>query len=95
MEMHRIIKKYLVTEKTTASKDEGNKYTFQVDRGANKIEVGRAVANLFKVKVLNVHIMNVLGKKKRVGKVVGEKSSWKKAIVTVAKDHRIDIIEGV
>jgi large subunit ribosomal protein L23 len=95
MEMHRVIKKYLVTEKTTASKDEGNKYTFQVDRGANKIEVGRAVANLFKVKVLDVHIMNVLGKKKRVGKVVGEKSSWKKAIVTVAKDNRIEIIEGV
>ncbi len=95
MEMHRIIKKYLVTEKTTASKEQGNKYTFQVDRDANKIEVGRAVASLFKVKVLDVHIMNVLGKKKRVGKVVGEKSSWKKAIVTVAKDNRIEIIEGV
>jgi large subunit ribosomal protein L23 len=95
MEMHRIIKKYLVTEKTTASKEQGNKYTFQVDRGANKIEVGRAVSSLFKVKVLDVHIMNVLGKKKRVGKVVGEKSSWKKAIVTVAKDNRIEIIEGV
>ncbi len=95
MEMHRIIKKYLVTEKTTASKEQGNKYTFQVDRGANKIEVGRAVARLFKVKVVDVHIMNVIGKKKRVGKVVGEKSSWKKAIVTVAKDNRIEIIEGV
>ena len=95
MEMHRVIKKYLVTEKTTASKEQGNKYTFQVDRDANKIEVGRAVASLFKVKVLDVHIMNVLGKKKRVGKVVGEKSSWKKAIVTVAKDNRIEIIEGV
>ncbi len=95
MEMHRIIKKYLVTEKSTTSKDEANKYTFQVDRGANKIEVGRAVASLFKVKVLDVHIMNVLGKKKRVGKVVGEKSSWKKAIVTLAKDNRIEIIDGV
>ena len=95
MEMHRVIKKYLVTEKTTTSKDEGNKYTFQVDRGANKIEVGRAVASLFKVKVLDVHIMNVLGKKKRVGKVLGEKSSWKKAIVTVAKENRIEIIDGV
>ena len=95
MEMHRVIKKYLVTEKTTASKDEGNKYTFQVDRAANKIEVGRAVASLFKVKVMDVHIMNVRGKKKRVGKIVGEKNSWKKAIVTVAKDNRIEIIEGV
>jgi large subunit ribosomal protein L23 len=95
MEIHRVIKKYLVTEKTTASKEQGNKYTFQVDRNANKIEVSRAVASLFKVKVLDVHMMNVLGKKKRVGKVLGEKSSWKKAIVTVAKENRIDIIEGV
>ncbi len=95
MEQHRIIKKYLVTEKSTNSKDEGNKYTFQVDRGANKIEIGSAVANLFKVKVLDVHVMNVLGKKKRVGKTVGEKSSWKKAIVTIDKANRIEIIEGV
>lgn len=95
MEIHRVIKKYLVTEKTTAAKDEGNKYTFQVDRDANKIEVGRAVASLFKVKVLDIHIMNVRGKKKRVGKTLGAKSDWKKAIVTVAKDNRIEIIEGV
>ena len=95
MEMHRVIRKYLVTEKSTISKDEGNKYTFQVDRGANKIEVARAVASLFKVKVLDVHIMNVLGKKKRVGKVVGVRSSWKKAIVTVVKDDRIEVIDGV
>lgn len=95
MELHRIIKKYLVTEKSTASRNEGNKYTFQVDRGANRIEVGKAVENLFKVKVLNVRMMNVPAKKKRVGKVVGEKSPWKKAIVTVAKDNRIEIIEGV
>ena len=95
MEQHRIIKKYLVTEKSTAAKDEENKYIFQLDRGANKIEIGKAVGNLFKVKVLDVRVMNVPGKKKRVGKIVGEKSPWKKAIVTVAKDNRIDIIEGV
>ncbi len=95
MEQHRIIKKYLVTEKSTVAKDEGNKYIFQVDRDANKIEIGKAVGNLFKVKVLDVRVMNVPGKKKRVGKIMGEKSSWKKAIVTLAKDNRIDIIEGV
>ncbi|MDZ4246558.1 MAG: 50S ribosomal protein L23 [Dehalococcoidia bacterium] len=95
MEQHRIIKKYLVTEKSTVSKDEGNKYTFQVDRGANKIEIGMAVEGLFKVKVLDVHVMNVLGKKKKVGKVIGQKSHWKKAIVTLTKDNRIEIIEGV
>ena len=95
MEQHRIIKKYLVTEKSTVSKDEGNKYTFQVDRGANKIEIGMAVEGLFKVKVLDVHVMNTLGKKKKVGKVIGQKSPWKKAIVTLAKDSRIEIVEGV
>ncbi len=95
MEHHRIIKKYLMTEKSTAAKDEGNKYIFQVDRGANKVEIGRAVGSLFKVKVLDVHVMNVQGKKKRVGKVMGEKSSWKKAIVTLAKDNKIEIVEGV
>jgi len=95
MEQHRIIKKYLVTEKSTVSKDEGNKYTFQVDRGANKIEIGMAVEGLFKVKVLDVHVMNTPGKKKKVGKVIGQKSPWKKAIVTLAKDNRIEIIEGV
>ena len=95
MELHRVIKKYLVTEKSTAGKDDSNKYTFQVDRGANKIEIGKAVASLFKVKVVDVHVMNVPAKKKRVGKIIGEKSPWKKAVVTVAKDNRIEIIEGV
>jgi large subunit ribosomal protein L23 len=95
MELYHIIKKYLVTEKSTASKDESSKYTFRVDRGANKIEIGMAVEKFFKVKVLDVHVMNVPGKKKRIGKIVGEKSSWKKAIVTVAKDDRIEIFEGV
>jgi large subunit ribosomal protein L23 len=95
MEMHQIIKKYLVTEKSTTAKDENSKYTFRVDGAANKIEIGRAVEKLFKVKVLDVRVMNVPGKKKRVGKIVGEKSPWKKAIVTLAKDNRIEIFEGV
>ncbi len=95
MEHHRIIKKYLMTEKSTAAKDEGNKYVFQVDRGANKVEIGKAVGSLFKVKVLDVRVMNVPGKKKRVGKILGEKSPWKKAIVTLAKDNKIEIVEGV
>ncbi len=95
MELHRVIKKYLVTEKSALSKEEGNKYTFEVDKGANKIEIEKAVESFFKVKVLDVHVMNVPAKKKRVGKILGEKSPWKKAIVTLAKDNRIDIIEGV
>lgn len=95
MELHRIIKRYLVTEKSSSLKEETNKYTFQVDRDANKVEIEKAIESLFKVKVINVHVMNVQGKKKRMGRIVGEKSSWKKAVVTLAKDNRIDIIEGV
>jgi large subunit ribosomal protein L23 len=66
-----------------------------VDRRANKIEVAAAVEKLFKVKVLDVHVMNILGKKKRVGRVMGEKRSWKKAIVTLAPGNHIEINEGV
>jgi len=94
MEMYRIIRRALITEKSTAAKDE-NKYVFEVDRRANKIEVAKAVEKLFKVKVLDVHVMNVTGKKKRVGRIMGEKPSWKKAVVTLAPGSRIEIHEGV
>jgi len=95
MEQYEIIKKYLLTEKTTKLKDEENKYTFAVDRRANKIEIGKAVEKLFKVKVVDVHVMNMPGKRKRMGRIISEKSPWKKAIVTLAKGERIEIIEGV
>jgi large subunit ribosomal protein L23 len=95
MDMYRIIRRSLVTEKSTIAKDENNKYVFEVDRGANKIQIGMAVEKVFKVKVLDVHVMNVRGKKKRVGKILGEKRSWKKAVVTLAPGSRIEIFEGV
>jgi large subunit ribosomal protein L23 len=94
MDMYHIIRRALITEKSTIAKDE-NKYVFEVDRRANKIEVAKAVEKLFKVKVLDVHVMNVTGKKKRVGKIMGEKPSWKKAVVTLAPGSRIEIHEGV
>jgi len=94
MDMYHIIRRALITEKSTVAKDE-NKYVFEVDRRANKIEVAKAVEKLFKVKVLNVHVMNVTGKKKRVGRILGEKRSWKKAVVTLAPGSRIEIYEGV
>jgi large subunit ribosomal protein L23 len=95
MEVHQIIKKLLVTEKSTVAREESNKYIFEVDRKANKVEIGRAVETLFKVKVTDVHVMHVLGKKKRTGRVMGQKSSWKKAIVTLTAGNRIEISEGV
>jgi large subunit ribosomal protein L23 len=95
MDIYNIIRRALITEKSTNAKDESNKYIFEVDRRANKIEVATAVEKLFKVKVLDVHVMNIIGKKKRVGRIMGEKRSWKKAIVTLAPGNRIDIHEGV
>jgi len=95
MELYKIIKKALVTEKSTIAKDEANKYFFEVDRRANKIEISNAVEKLFKVKVLDVAVMNVPGKKKRQGKILGEKPSWKKAVVTLAPGSRIEVFDGV
>ena len=95
MELYRIIRKALITEKSTIAKDERNQYIFEVDRGANKIEIGKAVEKLFKVKVLNVHVMNMAGKKKRMGRIVGQKSDWKKAVVTLAPGSSIEIFKGV
>ncbi|MBM4271497.1 MAG: 50S ribosomal protein L23 [Deltaproteobacteria bacterium] len=95
MDMYHIIKKALITEKSTIAKDENNKYVFEVDRRANKIQIAGAVEKLFKVKVMEVHVMNMRGKKKRIGRIMGEKRSWKKAIVTVAPGNRIEIYEGV
>jgi large subunit ribosomal protein L23 len=95
MDIYHTIRRALITEKSTVAKDESNKYIFEVDRRANKIEVATAVEKIFKVKVVDVHVMNILGKKKRVGRVMGEKRSWKKAIVTLAPGNRIEIHEGV
>jgi large subunit ribosomal protein L23 len=95
MEVHQIIRKLLVTEKSTLAREESNKYVFEVDRKANKVEISRAVEKLFKVKVVDVRVMHVLGKKKRMGKIMGQKSSWKKAIVTLTAGNRIEVLEGV
>jgi large subunit ribosomal protein L23 len=95
MELYQIIKKALLTEKSTIARDAANQYCFEVHTDANRIEVERSVEKIFKVKVQSVRIMNVRGKKKRSGRVVGERSAWKKAIVTLAPGSRIDIGEGV
>jgi large subunit ribosomal protein L23 len=66
-----------------------------VDPRANKIEIEKAVEKLFKVKVIDVRTLNVLGKGKRYGRLMGKKSDWKKAIVTVAPGSSIEIFDKV
>lgn len=90
-----VIIKPLITEKSTIQKDVQNQIVLKVDPGANKIEIGRAVEEAFKVKVLKVRTMNMQGKKKRLGRHQGKRSDWKKAIVTLALGERIEFFDGV
>ncbi len=95
MNIYSIIKKPLVTEKSTIARDEENKYFFEVDRRATKIDIRSAVEKIFKVRVVDINTVNVAGKKKRVGKIVGRKRSWKKAVITLAPGSSIEVYEGV
>ena len=94
-EAHQVIRKPLITEKSNRQKEEGNQIAFVVDPKATKIEIRQAVEKLFKVKVQRVHTMNLVGKRKRMGKFFGWKSDWKKAIVTLKEGDRIEFFEGV
>lgn len=90
-----VIKRPLVTEKTTAMMAE-NKYSFAVDINANKIQIRKAVEELFDVKVKSVNTMRVKGKPKRLGVHRGYRPNWKKAIVTLEDGSKpIEIFEGL
>ncbi len=92
---HDIIIKPIISEQSMdqlASK----KYTFEVKKGANKIEIKKAVEEIFGVKVASVNTMNMLGKMKRMGRYEGRRASWKKAIVTLTADSKtIEFFEGM
>ncbi len=93
-EPHQVVKRPMITEKSTRQK-EANQIAFMVDLKANKVEIRHAVEKLFKVKVLGVRTMHMLGKKKRMGRFMGVKSDWKKALVTLREGDRIEFFEGV
>ena len=93
-EAQKIIRRPLITEKSTRQKEESRQYIFEVHREANKIEIQSAVERLFKVKVLQVRTSNVLGKVKRLGRRYGKRPDWKKAIITLKEGDRIDFFEG-
>jgi len=92
---YRILRKPLITEKSNQMKESLNQIAFEVDKRANKIEIKKAVMKHFNVHVIKVRTFMVLGKKKRVGKTLGKKSDWKKAVVTLKEGERIDFFEGV
>jgi len=93
MDKYQIIRRPIVTEKTTKLVDQ-NKYTFEVDRGANKIEIKLAVEEIFNVKVTKVNVINELAKAKKVGQHSGFKPAVYKAIVTLAVGFKIDVYKA-
>jgi large subunit ribosomal protein L23 len=96
MNANQIIRRPLVTEKSTILREEGNVLAFEVDPKANKIEVKRAVEELFKVKVDDVRLFNVRGKMKRMGRWAGKRRDWRKAYVRLkAGEKAPEFVEGV
>lgn len=93
MEARDILLRPLVTEKSTALMEQG-KYVFKVAKAANKIQIAKAVAEIFNVKVVAVNTINMSGKVKRVGRNVGRRSDYKKAIVTLAPGETIQFFEA-
>ncbi|GLG02598.1 LSU ribosomal protein L23P [Alicyclobacillus sacchari] len=87
MDPRDLIKRPVITERSTELMEE-NKYVFEVDRRANKVEIRKAIEKLFDVKVVSVNTLNQTGKVKRVGKYVGRTQDRKKAIVKLAPDSK-------
>lgn len=95
MNRHQVLKRPLVTEKSTIARDEQNVVTFAVDPRANKHEIRSAVESLFDVKVLDVRTIRMPRKSRRLGRFVGRRAEWKKAIVRLAQGQKIEFFEGV
>ncbi len=87
---YEIIKRPIITEQSMKLA-ENSKYTFEVDKKANKIEIKNAIETIFNVKVIAINTLNVLPKAKRVGRYSGDKSGYKKAVVTLAEGNKIDV----
>jgi large subunit ribosomal protein L23 len=91
---YKILERPLVTEKAT-DLVMLNKYIFAVPRSATKAEISKKIINVYGVKPVKVNILNVSGKKVRFGRRFGKKKDWKKAIVTLHAEDKIEIYEGV
>ena len=93
-ELHDILIRPLVTEKSTHLSEEQNTYVFEVGRLANKHQIKAAVESLFGVSVSDVRTLNVRGKMKRFGRFYGKRSNWKKAYVTLADGYFLYFFES-
>ncbi len=89
-----IIKKPHISEKTTQLTSEGNYYTFVVDKNANKIEIKKAVEEMYDVKVVKVTVSNISAKKRRLGLIEGKKKGYKKAMVRIKEGETIEMLSA-
>ena len=95
MKLTEVIRRPLVTEKTTTLREDGRTVVFEVARDANKVEIRRAVEQLLGAKVSDVRTANAHGKMKRQGRFVGRRSDWKKAYVRLREGAKLpDFLEG-
>ncbi|MBN2106885.1 MAG: 50S ribosomal protein L23 [Deltaproteobacteria bacterium] len=94
-EIYACIRRPIVTEKSSLAKETATQYVFEVDQRANKVEIKNAVQRLFNVTVQSVNVMNFEGKRKRMGRLVGKRPDWKKAVITLKKGDSIEYFEGV
>ncbi len=94
MHLYEVLRRPVVTEKSTGLQEQ-QKYTFEVARNTNKRQVKAAVEKAFKVKVLDVNVMTVPGKTRRVGRRQILTPSWRKAVVTLKAGQKIELFEGV
>ncbi|MBW1690026.1 MAG: 50S ribosomal protein L23 [Deltaproteobacteria bacterium] len=95
MDEYQVLKRPLITEKGTRQKEQSNQMLFEVDPRANKVMVRNAVESIFRVKVRSVRLMNVKGKERRIGRNVGRRPDWKKAIVRLGPGENIEFFEGI
>lgn len=90
----KLLKQPQLTEKSVRQKDDFNQVTFLVDPSANKVEIKDTVEKQFGVRVLKVHTVRGAGKRKRVGRYMGRRPAWKKAILTLKEGDTIEYFEG-
>ena len=95
MNYHAIIRRPIISEKSTMQKEVSNQLSFEVDRKANRIEIKKAIQSLFSVQVDAVRTMQIKGKFKRRGRIIGKRKDLKKAIVTLKPGERIEFFEGI
>ncbi|UQZ89254.1 50S ribosomal protein L23 [Deltaproteobacteria bacterium Smac51] len=91
---HEILLRPIVTEKSMIAREAANQFAFKVNPDASKLDIANAVEKAFEVKVVSVRTVNVMGKKKRRGRVIGKRADWKKAIVRLAEGQTIKYFEG-